>query len=101
MKIKRVQYTVKQDFVAKNKQNIAKVMTELKGLNNNDTKYFSSVASDGNTFMHIVMHKSGSDESLPSNLDSFKSFQDELKQNLEISPKAETFELVDSSFDIF
>lgn len=101
MKAIRVQYTVKEDFVEKNKENIAAVMKELRETGNDAVKYMSFRHEDGKTFMHLVIYKDSSAESLPSSLDSFKVFQAELKENLEIPPKAEHFEVNNSSFDIF
>lgn len=101
MKLIRVQYTVNSDFTEANQRNIALVMAELRQTGNTDVKYSSFLHEDGKTFMHIVMYNTKGSESLPSSLDSFKAFQAELKENIEIPPKAETFTLVDSSYDIF
>jgi hypothetical protein len=101
MKIIRVQYTVKSDFVEANKQNIARVMEELRQTGNVDVKYFALLHEDGKTFMHVVMYNSTEAESFPASLESFKTFQAELKENVEVPPKTETFSLVDSSFDTF
>ena len=101
MKTIRVQYTIKEEFAEQNKANIRAVMEELRGIGSTDTKYSSYVHEDGKTFMHVVQYKDGANESLPANLESFKHFQKELKENIEVPPKADTFGLVDASFELF
>ena len=99
MKLIRVQYTIKESFVETNKKNISHVMNELRHLNNPDVIYSAYLHEDGKTFMHTVMYNSSEAESLPSSLDSFKEFQKQLKENLEIPPKVETFTLFDSTYE--
>ena len=101
MKVTRVQYTVQTDFVTQNKQNIEAVMRELRAINTTDIKYASYLLDDGKTFMHLVHYNSQNEANLPGSLESFQHFQSELKAHLEIPPQAETFELVQSSFDVF
>ena len=43
MKAVKVQYTVKADYAETNKQNIAKVMSELRSTHNSDVKYSAFV----------------------------------------------------------
>lgn len=97
MKTIRVQYTVNEDFVSTNKENIAAVMSELREIANPDVRYTAYQHEDGKTFMHVVTYANTEAESLPASLDSFKEFQKQLKENLEIPPKVENFTLVDSS----
>ena len=101
MKVIRVQYTTKEDFVETNKKNIEKVMEELREIGNADVKYTSFEHEDGKTFMHIVMYNSKEAEQLPASLESFKTFQTQLKENLEAPPKVENFDVVDSSPKLF
>ena len=101
MKVTRVQYTVRSDYVEQNKQNIDAVMRELRALSNNDVRYAVYLHADGKTFMHLAQQNSAEAEKLPTSLESFKRFQAQLKENLEIAPKVETFGLVDSSAPIF
>jgi len=101
MKIIKVQYTVKPEYVEENKKKIKAVMGELKALNNPYVKYSSSILEDGKSFMHMVIYNGEEASHLPSSLDSFKDFQAGLKENLEVPPKAETSEVVDSSYDLF
>ena len=101
MKISRIQYTVHPDFVEQNKRNIEAVMSELRSLNVPDLKYATYILEDGRTFMHLVQRNSDDVDHLPVSLEPFKHFQSELKDHVEAPPKAETLELVQSSFDLF
>ena len=101
MKVTRVQYTVRSDYAEQNKKNIDAVMRELRALANNDVRYAVYLHSDGKTFMHLAQQNTAEAEKLPTSLQSFKRFQTQLKDNLEIAPKVETFGLVDSAPPIF
>lgn len=101
MKVIRVQYTVQAEFAEQNQKNINAVMAELRSINNDNLKYTSYRFSDGKTFMHLVHYNSKEVEHLPSSLESFKHFQKELKENIEVPPKAEDLEVVDSASEIF
>ena len=101
MKVTRVQYTVRSEFVEENRQNIEAVMRELRTLGDNDVRYAVYLHDDGKTFMHLVHQNSAQAERLPTSLESFKHFQARLKQNLEVPPKVETFAMVQSSTPIF
>ena len=101
MKIARVQYTAKEDFVETNKQNINAVMEELRALNNPNVKYSTYLLEDGRTFMHFAV---GTDEEavkVIGQLESFKQFRAELAEGAEAKPQAQNAELVGSSFDWF
>jgi len=97
----KVQYTVKEEYVEENKKKIAAVMNELKEKNNPDVKYSSFLLDDGKSFMHLVFYNSDDAKNLPSELESFKQFQASLKENIEVPPKVEKFNLVDESFNLF
>ena len=101
MKVTRVQYTVRSGYADQNKKNIDEVMRELRALNNDDVRYAVYLHSDGKTFMHLAQQNTAEAEKLPTSLESFKRFQAQLKDNLEIPPKVETFGLVQSSIPIF
>ena len=102
MKVTRVQYTVRAEFVEENKRNIAAVMRELRALgSNNDVKYAVYLQQDGRTFMHLVHQNTAEAERFPTSLEAFKTFQVQLKPNLEIPPKVETLTLVESSASLF
>ena len=94
MKVTRVQYTARSEFVEENKRNIGAVMRELRAAGNNDVRYAVYLHDDGKTFMHFVHHNTVEAETLPTSLESFKHFQARLKANLEIAPKVEKFALV-------
>ena len=98
----RIQYTVKADFAERNKQNIAKVMEELRSSNHPDIHYSAYVLEDGKTFMHFVTFEGENQSSVISNLESFKHFQSEMKASQpEIPPKFDNLALVGSSYDLF
>jgi len=101
MKVTRVQYTVRAEFVDENKRNIQAVMRELRAVGSHDVKYAVYLQKDGRTFMHLVHQGTAEAERFPTSLESFKTFQTQLKQNLEVPPKVEAFELVESSAPIF
>jgi hypothetical protein len=101
MKITRVQYTVRSDFVEENKRNIEAMMNELRTLSDDDVRYAVYLHDDGKTFMHLVHHNSLEAERLPASLESFKHFRRQLKDRLEAPPKSEAFNLMQSSAPIF
>ena len=97
MKVTRVQYTARSEFVEENRNNIDAVMRELRAAGNTDVRYAVYLHDDGKTFMHLVHHNTVEAEVLPTSLDTFKHFHTRLKANLEIAPKVEKFALVASS----
>ena len=101
-KIVRVQYTAKQDYAARNKENIAKVMNDLREINNPGIKYGAYLLEDGKTFMHFTQFENEEAYKVLNGLESFKQFQAELKASgFEAAPKAENLSLVASSYDFF
>lgn len=101
MKVTRVQYTVRSDFIEENKRNIEAVMNELRALSDNDVRYAVYLHDDGRTFMHLVHHNTEAAERLPTSLESFKHFRARLKDHVEVPPKSEVFALAQSSVAIF
>ena len=101
MKVTRVQYTVRAEFIEENKRNIAAVMRELRALGRTDVEYAVYLQQDGRTFMHLVHQNTTEAEQFPTSLEAFKTFQAQLKPNLEVPPKVEALELVESSAPIF
>ena len=102
MKIVRVQYTVKQEYADKNRNNISKVMNDLREINNPGIKYSSFVLEDGKTFMHFAVFENEEANKTLNNLESFKQFQAELKASGPLSPpKPENLALVASCYDFF
>ncbi len=101
MKMTRVQYTIRGDFVEENKKNIEAVVRELRAQNNGDVRYAVYVHDDGRTFMHLAQHNTVEAERFPTSLDAFRHFQSQLKEHLEVAPKVEKFTLVQSATPIF
>src|ERR1700751_2385961 len=102
MKAARIQYTVQPGFVEQNKQNIAKVMEELRAANQPGLRYSAYLLEDGKTFMHFVMYNDEKSETVIPSLASFKHFQSELMgSNPESKPKLENLTMVGSSYEIF
>ena len=98
----KVQYTVKDEYVETNKRNIAKVMSELRLINNPDIKYSAFLLDDGKTFVHFVMRANEEAGSILSNLEAFKDFQQQLRNSEpEAPPQAENLTLVATAWDIF
>lgn len=101
MKIMKIQYTVQPGFAETNKQNIAKVMQELRTLNHPGVRYSAYTLDDGKTFVHLVTLKDEEAEKVIPSLESFKHFQTELRAGQpEVPPKFDDLALVGSSFDI-
>lgn len=102
LKIVRVQYTTKPEYAAHNKDNITKVMSDLREINNPGIKYGAYLLEDGKTFMHFTQFENEQAHQVLMNLESFRVFQAELKASgLETPPKAENLSLVASSYDFF
>ncbi len=102
MKLIRVQYKVKAEYVDTNKANIAAVMSDLRALNNPNIKYSSFLEEDGQTFMHMAMYPDEETAKILNSLESFTKFRMELKASEpEIGPKAMNLNLVASAYDLF
>ncbi|MEO8665231.1 MAG: hypothetical protein ABI462_07030 [Ignavibacteria bacterium] len=102
MKAVKVQYTVKSDYTKRNSENIAKVMKDLRQVNNAGIKYSTFLMDDNKSFVHFAMMKDEDANQVLNNLDSFKTFQAELKASSpEVPPKVENLSLVACSYDIF
>lgn len=98
MKIVRVQYTTRPDYVAINQQNIAAVVAELKVLNHPGIKYGTWLLPDGKTFMHFDQFESEEAHLILQELPSFKKFAEELEASgWEVEPKLELLSLVAST----
>ena len=62
MKVTRVAYTVRAEFVEENKRNIAAVMRQLRELGSNDVRYTVYLQQDGCSFMHLVHQRTAEAE---------------------------------------
>lgn len=101
-RIVRVQYTAKQDYAARNKENIAKVMADLREINNPGIRYGVYLLEDQKTFMHFTHFDNEEAYNTLMTLGSFQQFQAELKASgLEVAPKTEHLSLVAASYDFF
>ena len=98
----KVQYTVKPEYVATNKKNIARVMSKLREINNPDIKYTAFLLDDGQTFVHFVMRANEEVQSVLSDMEEFKDFQQQLRNSDPISPPhPENLNLVATGWEIF
>jgi hypothetical protein len=102
MKIIRVTYTAKPEFVQQNTVNIKAVMSDLQQAGYGGIFYHSCLNADGKTFVHTAFYKSEEDHKLLNALPSFKFFQEQLQAaGFEVPPKQELPTLVGSSKDLF
>lgn len=102
MKIIKVTYTTKSEFVEQNQSNINAVMTELQNTNHKGINYNACLCDDNKTFIHTAFFNSDEDQKFLNELSSFKNFQKQLKASgLEIPPKQELLTLVGTSKSIF
>src|SRR5271169_4957028 len=95
MNVIKVEYTVREDFVKTNKENISAVMYELKNLKAG-VKYFVSIKENGKTFVHIAISRDEESSNVIPNLESFKKFKEQLKTGVESQPNSENLEIVNS-----
>jgi hypothetical protein len=102
MKIVKVTYLTKPEFVAQNSINIKSVMSALRSLNNPGIFYHACNGPDGNAFIHTAFFKTEEDHKALNDLPSFKYFQEQLKiSGFESPPKQEFLTLVGCSRDTF
>ena len=102
MKIVRVTYTTKPEYVEHNMGNIKTVMSELQQINNPGINYHCCLGADGASFTHLAFFNSEEAEKVLLNLPVFKKFQEELRASgLEAPPKQELLSLVGSSVEMF
>ena len=102
MKSVKVQYTVREEYAETNKDNINRVMADLRELAHPGIKYSSFVLEDGKTFVHFGLYTDQEALEVVNNLPSFQAFRDQLKASgPEAPPKGEDLNLVGSSYEIF
>ncbi|MAG02155.1 hypothetical protein CMI42_02360 [Candidatus Pacearchaeota archaeon] len=99
MEVVKVEYTVREDYIETNKENIKAVIEELKSLGDKGVKYF--VSNQGNKFIHFAIFQNKEATNIVPNLESFKKFREQLKTGAKTPPVSEDLELVDSSFPFF
>ena len=102
MKIVTVTYTTKAEYALQNQHKIQKVMADLQQLNHPGIFYHCCLGADGKTFTHTAFFGEDEYQQLLFNLDSFQTFQQQLKlSGPETPPKQEFLTLVGSSRNIF
>ncbi|MEI8133928.1 MAG: hypothetical protein WCH46_02475 [bacterium] len=102
MKIVRVTYSTKPEYVEHNRSNISKVMVDLREIGNAGLFYHVCLGADGVSFTHQAFFDSDETEQVLLTLPSFIQFQRELKAGgLVTPPKQELLSLVGSSKEIF
>jgi hypothetical protein len=102
MKIVKVVYTAKAEFVSTNQHNIQQVMHGLKELNHPGILYHTCLGADGQTFTHTAFFKEEEDQKILLTLRAFKTFEQQLKASGPlVPPKQELLTLVGVSKDIF
>ena len=102
MKIVRVTYTAKPEYVEHNQNNIKKVMSDMQAIGNPGINYNACLGADGKSFTHTAFFNSEEDEKVLLGLPAFIHFQQELRASgPETPPKQELLTLVGSTVDIF
>ena len=102
MKVVRVQYTTRPEYVATNQANITAITNELRTINHPGIKYSCYLLEDGKSFMHLDHFENEEAHGFLTNLQSFKKFAEELHASqLEVEPKLEILELVASAQDFY
>lgn len=98
MKIVKVEYQVKPEFIEDNKANIRDVMVAFKAKKSKTTMYSSYTYEEGK-FMHITVTQL-EDFSELTQIDEFKAFRQALKASAPIiPPKSYDMQLVGSSME--
>lgn len=98
MKIVRVQYTTRQEYVATNQENIRQIVNELKTLNHPGIRYSAYLLPDGKTFMHLDHFENEEAHQVLQSLLSFKKFDEQLwASDLEVEPTLELLTLAAST----
>jgi len=102
MKVVRVMYTVRLEYVATNQANIAGIVEELKQLKHPGIKYGAWLLPDGKTFMHFDQLENEAAHEVLTSLESFKKFATDLEASgMEVEPKLELLTLSASTETYF
>ena len=102
MKVVRVQYTVKPEYVEQNIKNIQAVMADLQANPIEGLRYATFQLPDGNSFMHLNLSNSAEALAQFRERARFQTFRMGLKESGPVSPpKAEDLTLVGASYEIF
>ena len=102
MKTVKVEYTVHNEYAEQNEVIIRKVMSELKGLNNNGIQYSTFIKKDGIGFVLIGIYPNQETLDIVTQLPTFQKFRSELIAKEPVAmPKTEELHLVASAYDFF
>ncbi len=102
MKVVKVEYTVRPEYVAENKRNIKRVMEELRQHPIEGMQYASYTDNENpNTFIHINMAKDEETMSKLGQLEAFITFRTALKASQPVTaPNQTNLDLVGAGFEI-
>ena len=91
----KVTYTVKNEFIQQNQENINLFMTDFKKLNSDEFRYNVFLGNDGKTFIHLSMYQNEAIQKRLLDVPSFKSFQKQRDESgLEVQPQIEVMKPV-------
>lgn len=97
----KVSYTVKPEFVEKNKRNISIFLSDFKKLVSANFLYNVYLEEDGLTFLHVSMYEDEDVQHQILHVPSFLQFQKERDESgLNNSHKFETLTFIGSSLSI-
>jgi quinol monooxygenase YgiN len=100
--ITHIRYTVKAEYAAQNRENIRRVMDNLRALHRPDLRYNVFVEDDGKTFIHLPLFASEDAKNVFEAQEAFQAFQAALRESVpEVPPKVTNLTLVGSSHDLF
>ena len=100
MIIVKVTYTVRSDFILKNKENIDVFLNDFKKIKSSEFRYIVYLGDHGQTFIHLSMYQNESIQKKLLAVESFKLFQKQRNDSsLEAAEKIEMIELVGASYN--
>jgi hypothetical protein len=95
MIVTRVQYTVKKEYAERNKENIQRVLDEVRDLARSDIQYGIFLEQDGKTFIHLPVFGSEAAQQAFSQLGAFITFRSQLAASQpEVTPVTTKLTLV-------
>lgn len=98
----KVTYSVKPEFVEKNKQNISRFLNDFKKLDPSDFRYAVYLLEDGVSFLHFSTYTNEEIQKEVLQVESFKSFQKERDESgLNNTHQVEVLDFVGSSSNTF
>jgi hypothetical protein len=95
MIVTRVQYTVKAEYAERNKENIRRVLDEIRALARTDIQYSVFLEPNGQTFTHLPVFGSEDAQTAFSRLEAFIAFRTQLEASQpEVPPTTTKLTLV-------